>query len=60
MRSSSAYTDISDALSNNLVEHLYGDDLGRVVDGRLAGLQEPDFVPVPNRGLTAQRGLRFK
>jgi hypothetical protein len=54
-----AFSDVIDALSNKLVEHLYGDDLEWVVDGGLAGLQEPDFVPAPNRGLTAQRGWRF-
>jgi hypothetical protein len=43
------YADVSDALSYKLVEHLYGDDLEWLVDDRLAGLQEPDFVPVPNR-----------
>lgn len=45
-----AYADVSDALSNKLVEHLYGDDLEWVVDGRFAGLQESNFVPVSNRG----------
>ncbi|MGB2909408.1 MAG: hypothetical protein WBB55_02385 [Anaerolineales bacterium] len=50
---------MSDALSNKLVEHFYGDDLEWVVDGGYAGLRESDFVPDPNRGLTAQRGWRF-
>jgi hypothetical protein len=38
-KSSPAYSEVIDTLSNKPVEHLYGNDLEWVVDGRLEGLQ---------------------
>jgi arylsulfatase A-like enzyme len=42
-----------------LIEHLYGEDLAYIQDGKLIGLPDIEYLPGPNRGLTAQRGWRF-
>jgi arylsulfatase len=42
-----------------LIEHLYGEDLDWVVDGRLKGFAAPEFHMKPNRDLSGQRGLHF-
>ena len=42
-----------------LIEHLYGEDLGWVADGRLKGFAAPEFKMKPNRELSGQRGVHF-
>ena len=45
-------------LSQTLVAELYGSDLEWVRDGELVGEPDKPFTPVPNRGLSSQRGWR--
>ena len=45
-------------LEQLMVQNLYGSDLDFVADGTLVGMAEPEFSPVPNRGLSGQRGWR--
>ena len=45
-------------LTELLVENLYGCDLDWVQDGRLTGTPDKEYVPAPNRNLSAQRGWR--
>ena len=49
-------------LTQLLVRHLYGSDLAWTEGSRLIGLPDPggDYQPSPNRGLSNQRGWRFK
>jgi arylsulfatase A-like enzyme len=50
---------VKDRLTKVLIEHLYGQDLQWLKDGKLVGEPEPEFVPADNRPLTGQRGYRF-
>lgn len=56
---SEAHAGILADLEAKLVEHLYGEDLELLQDGKLAGLPEPELGPVDNRGLSGQRGFHF-
>jgi len=51
--------DVKERVINKLQTYLYGSDLDWIQDGKLVGLPKPEYKPRPNRGLTAQRGLRF-
>jgi hypothetical protein len=51
--------DVKERLIDKLQNYLYGSDLDWIQDGKLVGLPKPEYKPRPNRGLTAQRGLRF-
>ena len=51
--------EVQDRLARLLVDHLYGSDLEWVREGRLVGLQDREYVPAANRGLSGQRGWRF-
>ena len=42
-----------------LLESLYGSDLEWVKDGRLVGRPHRDCPPLPNRGLSLQRGIHW-
>jgi arylsulfatase A-like enzyme len=53
------HDDIKAFMLTKLVDSLYGSDLEWMENGQLVGLPDEDFHPSPNRGLTAQRGLRF-
>ena len=53
------YDHIKVSLLTKLVDNLYGSDQEWMENGQLIGLPDADFHPSPNRGLTAQRGLRF-
>lgn len=55
----SLLSEVQNRLKTKLVEHLYGDDLDWVKDGKLVGIPEPVFVYSDNRPLTGQRGIRF-
>jgi arylsulfatase len=46
-------------LRHRLVDFLYGDDLNWLEDGELIGRPDKPYQTRTNRGLTAQRGLRF-
>ncbi len=46
-------------LAQILLAELYGEDLGWIKNGALAGLPEPSVGPLDNRGLSGQRGLQF-
>ena len=52
------YADFRARLTELLVENLYGCDLGWVQDGKLTGTPNKEFIPAPNRNLSAQRGWR--
>ena len=56
-----AYLSVRRALTERLVEHMYGSDLRWVRDGHLVGEPEPEGSdgPPPDRGLRAQYGWRF-
>jgi arylsulfatase A-like enzyme len=53
------YHDIHASLLTKLLENIHGSDLEWIDEGQLVGLPDQEFKPSPNRGLTAQRGLRF-
>jgi arylsulfatase len=46
-------------LSQLLISELYGEDLDWLRDGRLVGLPDAQYTPMPDRSLRNQRGLRF-
>jgi arylsulfatase A-like enzyme len=46
-------------LKKLLVDNLYGDDLEWIENGELIGLPDESYVPVADRNLRNQRGLRF-
>ena len=46
-------------LETLLIEHLYGDDLEWVRDGRLTGFEAPALAPPDERKLSGQRGLHY-
>lgn len=46
-------------LTEQLIDHLYGQDLEWLKNGTLVGMAVPEFVPNDNRILTGQRGYRF-
>jgi len=50
--------DVLNRLESLMVEHLHGEDLAWVKEGRLAGTPDKKFRHAPNRGLSAQRGWR--
>ena len=51
--------DVKEKLIDKLQTYLYGSDLDWIQNGKLVGLPKPKYKQRPNRGLTAQRGLRF-
>ena len=53
------HAEVRERLSRLLIDHLYGTDLEWVRDGALVGLPDRPYVPVPNRRLSGQRGLRY-
>jgi hypothetical protein len=53
------YAGIRQALTERLIEQLYGDDLNWIQDGELVGQPDQEYKPAPNRGLSGQRGWRF-
>jgi arylsulfatase A-like enzyme len=54
-----SYRVVCEEMVAKLLDHLYGEDLQWVDNGKLVGLPDQKFEPKPNRGLTAQRGWRF-
>jgi hypothetical protein len=50
---------VKEMLVNELQSNFYGSDLDWIQNDKLVGLPNPEYKPRPNRGLTAQRGLRF-
>jgi arylsulfatase A-like enzyme len=54
-----AHRDARERLTAALRGSLYGDDLAWLRDGRLVGMAPPEFAPVPNRGLSGQRGVHY-
>ncbi|MFM9269628.1 sulfatase-like hydrolase/transferase [Halomonas elongata] len=59
LAASEAHAEVRAQLEARLIEHLYGEDLELIAGGRLAGLAEPEFRPVDNRGLSGQRGVHY-
>ena len=59
LAASPTHQEILEGLTTKLVDELYGDDLTWLQEDKLVGLPEPAYAPLPSRGLTAQRGLRF-
>ena len=55
----SGHTPVRTELTQKLMDHLYGDDLNWIKNGKLVGLPEKEYKPAPNRSLNAQRGWRF-
>ena len=55
----SGHTPVRAELTQKLIDHLYGDDLNWIKNGKLVGLPEKEYKPAPNRSLNAQRGWRF-
>lgn len=53
------YQHITESLLTKLLENIHGSDIEWIDEGRLVGLADQDFNLSPNRGLTAQRGLRL-
>ena len=53
------YVRVKDELILQLSAQLYGSDLDWIQADKLVGLPKPKFEQRPNRGLTAQRGLRL-
>lgn len=56
---SDGHADILERLSAVLAAELYGGDLEWVKNDRLTGCPAPAVAPLPNRGLSGQRGLHF-
>ena len=56
-----AHADTLRRLTDLLVSHLYGSDLGWLEEGRLVGLPHSDLPdrPGPDRGMGSRRGLRL-
>lgn len=52
------YQENLDHLKSLMIENLYGSDLKWVKNGQLAGEPDKEFQPLPNRGLSGQRGWR--
>jgi len=52
------YAAIRQQLEELMVANLYGGDLNWVEDGKLIGLPDKVFSPIPNRSLFEQRGYR--
>jgi arylsulfatase A-like enzyme len=50
---------IQQALTEQLLAHLYGSDLAWVKEGALVGLPDRQFSPRPDRGLSGQRGIHW-
>jgi len=46
-------------VTEQLIKHLYGDDLSWIKNGKLTGLPTKAYSTPPNRGLAGQRGVRF-
>ena len=59
LANSPEHATVREELTALLIEHLYGDDLEWVADGKLVGLPDKDYQPTPERGLLGQRGWRF-
>jgi arylsulfatase A-like enzyme len=59
LAASTAHSEILGQLTQHLIDELYGLDKDWVVDGKLAGLPDMDYVPQPNRGLCGQRGTHW-
>ena len=53
------YVEVQQRLTRRLVDELYGEDLQWVRDGELVGLADEEYVPVGDRTMRNQRGLRF-
>jgi arylsulfatase A-like enzyme len=53
------YAGVRQALTERLIEQLYGDDLNWIQDGELVGRPDKVYEPAPNHGLSGQRGWRF-
>ena len=53
------YAEAQQRLTRLLVDELYGEDLQWVRDGELVGLPDEEYVPVGDRTMRNQRGLRF-
>lgn len=54
-----AYGEVRKRLTDHLVAHLHGDDLGWLKDGQLVGVEEGSFSPAPDYELYNQRGLHW-
>jgi arylsulfatase A-like enzyme len=54
-----AYAEVRQEITEILIDHLYGDDLTWLENGRLVGLPDKAWTPQPDRGLGGQRGWRF-
>ncbi|MBJ3774633.1 sulfatase-like hydrolase/transferase [Acuticoccus sp. 2012] len=54
-----AYGAVEARLTERLIGELYGVDGGLAEAGRLVGTPAERYVPVPNRGLSGQRGLHY-
>jgi arylsulfatase A-like enzyme len=54
-----AYAEKQAELTDQLIQRMYGRDRSWVQDGSLVGEPDKPYQTRPNRGLTAQRGLRF-
>jgi arylsulfatase len=53
------YAEVQQRLTRLLVDEFYGEDLQWVRDGELVGLPDEEYVPVGDRTMRNQRGLRF-
>ncbi|MBQ8081160.1 MAG: sulfatase-like hydrolase/transferase [Clostridia bacterium] len=53
------YAGVRERLTGYLVEHLHGDDLNWLKDGRLIGFEAGPYAPAPDYGLYNQRGLHW-
>ena len=54
------YAAVREGLTRLLVENLHGSDLDWLDADRLVGMPEPEELPPPDRGLSNQRGYRFR
>jgi len=55
---SADHASVRERLTQLLIAELYGSDLEWIGDGQLVGVPEPEYVELPNRGLSGQRGWR--
>lgn len=56
---SAAHEPVQSRLTEQLLKHLYGEDLAWVRDGQFVGLPDRATIAPDNRDLAGQRGIRF-
>ena len=53
------HEEVRKKLVGEMLRHFHGEDSSWLDNGALVGLPDKQYEPIPNRGLTGQRGWRF-